>query len=305
MSGVLQGFGVIGIIIALGILLAHLGVLGEDGQKALSRLVYFVATPALLIDLLSRTDVSEVLGAGFAIATLSVLAVVVVYVPLARRRGRTGAHTVIGALSASYANGGNLGLPIAVYVLGNAAFALPIMVLQLILYAPLALSVLELDASGRRPTLLGLIGAGARNPVTIAAALGVVLSLVDVDLPHVVADPIALLGGMAVPGALLAFGISLRLGGRIGAAQRAEVAWIVVLKLIWQPVVAYLLARFAFGLDDHEVFGITVMASLPTAQNVFVYASRFGRSELLARDSVAITTVLSVPVLIVLAAVLA
>ncbi|MCW2839707.1 MAG: hypothetical protein JWR55_1190 [Aeromicrobium sp.] len=305
MSGVLQGFGVIGILIALGLLLAHLGVLGEDSQRALSRIVYFVATPALLIHLLSGTDVSQVLGPGFAIAALSVLAVVVVYVPLAVRRGRSTSHVTVGALSASYANGGHLGLPIAVYVLGNAAFALPLMVLQLIVYAPIALSVLELDASGRRPTLLGLVGAGARNPVTIAAALGVVLSLSGADLPEVVAEPVSLLGGIAVPGALLAFGISLRLGGRIGTAQRAEVAWIALLKLMWQPAVAYVLARFVFGLDDHEVFGITVMASLPTAQNVFVYASRFGRSELLARDCTAVTTLLSVPVLVGLAAVLA
>lgn len=305
MTGVLLGFGVIGILIALGLLLAHVGVLGEDSQRALSRIVYFVATPALLIDLLSQTDVSQVLGAGFAIAGLSVLAVVVVYVPLALRRGRSASHVTVGALSASYANGGHLGLPIAVYVLGNAAFALPIMVLQLIVYAPLALSVLELDASGRRPTLLGLVAAGARNPVSIAAGVGVALSLVGADLPDVVAEPISLLGAMAVPGALLAFGISLRLGGRIGAAQRAEVAWIAVLKLVWQPAVAYLLARFVFGLAEHEVFGVTVMAALPTAQNVFVYASRFGRSELLARDCTAVTTLLSVPVLIGLAAVLA
>jgi malonate transporter len=120
-----------------------------------------------------------------------------------------------------------------------------------------------------------------------------------------VAEPISLVGGMAVPGALLAFGISLRLGGPIGSGQRLEVAWIAVLKLVVQPAAAYLLARFAFGLDDHQVFGITVMAALPTAQNVFVYASRFERSVLLARDSIAVTTVLSVPVLIGLAAVLA
>jgi predicted permease len=148
------------------------------------------------------------------------------------------------------------------------------MVLQLIVYAPLALSVLELEASGQLPTTLGLVGAGARNPVSIAAALGVVLSATSVSLPEVVGEPISLLGGMAVPGALLAFGISLRLGGPIGSGQRLEVAWIAVLKLVWQPAVAYVLARF-------------------------------GRSELLARDSVAVSTVLSVPVLFGLAAALA
>jgi malonate transporter len=271
----------------------------------LSRLVYFVAMPALLVDLLSRTDVSDVLGVGFAIAGLSVLGVLVVYVPAARRRGRSMSHVVIGALSASYANGGYLGLPIAVYVLHDAAFAVPIVVLQVIVYAPLALSVLDLEATGRRPTIGALALAGVRNPVSVAAVLGVLISVLGLDLPTIVGEPVRLLGGMAVPGALLAYGISLRFGGAIGSAHRREIGVIAVLKLIWMPAIAYVLARFAFDLESHEVFGLTVMAALPTAQNVFVYASRFERSELLARDSVAVTTLLSIPVLVGLAAVLA
>jgi len=303
-SGVLQGFGVIGILVALGVALAHARVLGADGQRVLSQVVYTVATPALLIDLLSRTDVVGVLGTGFLIAVLSILAVVVVYAPLAWWRGRSLTHVVVGSLASSYTAAGLLGLPIAVYVLDDPSYALPLMVLQMVVYAPLALSVLQLDASGRRPTFLGLMGAGARNPVSVAAAIGVALSATGLELPEVVGEPVALLGGMAVPGALLAFGISLRLGGRIGSSQRSEIAGIVVLKLVWQPVVAYALARFAFDLDQRDVFGITVMAALPTAQNVFVYAARFDRSELLARDSIAVTAVLSVPTLVALAAVL-
>lgn len=271
----------------------------------LSRLVYFVATPALLIDLLSRRDVSDVLGVGFAIAGLSVLGVLAAYVPAALRLGRLMSHVAIGALSATYANAGYLGLPIAVYVLGDAAFAVPVMVLQLIVYAPLALAVLDLEKTGRRPTIGTLALLGVRNPVSVAAACGVLISVLGVDLPEIVEEPIGLLGGMAVPGALLAYGVSLRFGGAIGSANRREIAVIAALKLVWMPTVAYALARFAFDLESHEVFGLTVMAALPTAQNVFVYASRFGRSELLARDSVAVTTLLSIPVLVGLAAVLA
>jgi malonate transporter len=285
--------------------LAHLGALGADAQLVLSRLVYFVATPALLIDLLSRTDVSDVLGVGFVVAALSVLSVLVVYVPVARHRGRSTSHAVVGGLSASYTNAGYLGLPIAVYVLDDAAFVLPILLLQLLVYAPLALSVLDLDATGRRATPVALVLAGVRNPVSVAALCGVLLSVLDVDLPEVVGEPISLLGGMAVPAALLAYGVSLRFGGAIGSANRREIAVIALLKLGWMPAVAYALARFAFDLEPHEVFGLTVMAALPTAQNVFVYATRFGRSELLARDSVAVTTLLSIPVLVGLAALLA
>ena len=49
---------------------------------------------------------------------------------------------------------------------------------------------------------------------------------------------------------------------------------------------------------------VTVTSALPTAQNVFVYASSYDRGTLLARDVVLLTTVLSVPVLVVLALVL-
>jgi len=214
-------------------------------------------------------------------------------------------HVVIGALSASYANGGYLGLPIAVYVLGDAAFALPIMLLQLIVYAPLALSLLDLEATGRRPTPVALALSGLRNPVSVAAASGVLISIAGINLPEIVDEPISLLGGMAVPGALLAYGVSLRFGGAIGSTHRKEIAVIALLKLAWMPAIAYVLARFVFGLESHEVFGLTVMAALPTAQNVFVYASRFQRSELLARDSIAVTTLASIPVLFGLAAILA
>ena len=77
-----------------------------------------------------------------------------------------------------------------------------------------------------------------------------------------------------------------------------------VLKILWQPLVTYLVARYGLGLDPYEVAGVTVMAALPTAQSVFVYAAQFGRGEVLARDSVVITTVVSLPVMVLLAAVL-
>jgi malonate transporter and related proteins len=68
-------------------------------------------------------------------------------------------------------------------------------------------------------------------------------------------------------------------------------------------VVAFALAR-AWGLSPEQVRAVTVMAALPTAQNVFVYATRFGRGEAIARDAVAVTTLAAAPVILVIATVL-
>ena len=70
MSGVAAGFTVVFFIIAMGFLLGRSGTLGEHGQFVLSRLVFFVATPALLFDSLAHSDLSVVFS---PILTLSLI----------------------------------------------------------------------------------------------------------------------------------------------------------------------------------------------------------------------------------------
>ena len=50
--------------------------------------------------------------------------------------------------------------------------------------------------------------------------------------------------------------------------------------------------------------GRTVLATLPTAQNIFVLAMRYDRRVTLARDAIFVSTVLSVPAIVVAAALL-
>ena len=90
-----------------------------------------------------------------------------------------------------------------------------------------------------------------------------------------------------------------------GQSPRRDVALASVLKICVQPVLAYLMARYLLGLDGHELFAIVVVSTLPTAQNVFVYASRYGRGMVLARDAALVTTLASIPAIGLVAALLA
>ncbi len=283
MSGVLEGFTTIGALIALGALLAHLRVFDLSAQVVLSRLAFYVASPALMITVLQDADVSAVLSRNLVATGCAVVTVVLLYVVVARLVLRQDlADTVVGALCSAYVNAGNLGLPIAAYVLGDAALVAPTLLLQMLVLQPIALAVLDVAVAEHRVPWHRFVTRPLRTPL----------------------EPLGLVGAMAVPAMLIAYGVSLRLGPRPGSGGSAPVlALIVTLKLVVQPVVAYTVGRFALGMEGAPLLAVTVLAALPAAQNIFVIAVRYDRSTVLARDAVFATTVLSVPAVAVAAAV--
>jgi malonate transporter and related proteins len=306
-QGVLEGFATIGTIIALGFVLAHFKVLEADSQVLLSRLSFFVASPALMITVLGNADVSNVFSKNLAASAGAVAVTGAIYIALARLLWRkTTGDTVIGTLCSAYVNAGNLGIPIASYVLGDTALVAPILLLQLLVLQPLALAGLDHAASERGLSIRGTVTRALTNPLTVGSLIGLALSVTNAELPSAVDEPLVLVGGMAVPAMLIAYGVSLRFGPLPGTGvSGGEIACITALKLVVQPVAAYLIARFALGLDGTALFAVTLLAALPTAQNIFIHATRYGCSVVVARDSIFLTTVLSAPALFIITALLA
>jgi malonate transporter and related proteins len=303
---VFEGFATIGILIALGLLLAHLGVIDLAGQRTLSTLAFFVASPALLITVLESSDLTDVFSGAIVATGGAVVITAGAYVAVAVVRGKPLGESVVGTFCASYVNAGNLGLPIAAYVLGDPALVAPVLLLQLLVLQPLGLVLLDIDVSTTRLSWRTIVLRPVKNPITIGSFIGLVLATTGTTLPSAVHDPLALVGGMAVPSMLLAYGVSLRLGPLPGrGVPPGELGLVVGLKLVVQPVAAYAIGRFALGLDAPELLAVTVLSALPTAQNVFVVATRYDRATLLARDAIFVSTLASVPVVMLISALVA
>jgi predicted permease len=310
-SGVIAGFTVIFVVIAVGYLLGRLGTLGTQGQFVLGRLVFFVATPALLFTTLASSDLSVIFSPTLAVASATAFGVGALYVVIAKLwLHRPLPELTIGALSASYVNSANLGIPIAVFVLGDATFVAPLLLFQIVVYSPIALTILDLTAlrgDAEKLSLIDTVTAPFKNPIVLAGAAGLIVALIGWVPPRPLMQPFELIGATSVPGALLAFGLSLY-GVRVlekGSSPRRDVALASTLKIVVQPVLAYLMAHYLLGIDGHELFAIVVVSTLPTAQNVFIYASRYRRGMVLARDSAFVTTLISIPAIALVTALLA
>ena len=306
MLGVFAGFAVIAAVIAAGYLVGRLRLLGEHAPFVLSRLVFFVLTPCLLFSLLADADPAVLFSSRLAVSALAAITCFVLFTVVALLVFRRGAaDTVIGALGSGYVNANNIGIPVAAYVLGDATYSAPVVLVQLLVFAPIALAILDAATSGRVSVGRVLLQT-IRNPLIIASALGTLIAVTGVELPELVFEPFRLIGAAAVPVVLIGFGMSLSRSRILEAGSgRRDVILASTLKLIVMPFAAFVLARFVFGMTGHELFAIVVLAALPSAQNVFNYAERYDRGVVVARDTVFITTVLCVPVLLVVALLLA
>ncbi|MFZ1411698.1 MAG: AEC family transporter [Micropruina sp.] len=309
MLAALTGFGHIGLIVGLGVLLAHVKVLGDLQRALLNRLAFLVASPALLFTVVSTADLGRLFSETLLVSALAIFLAGGLQLVLARAVHRAqGAEAVIGALCAAYANAGNLGLPITAAILGDMSWMAPILLLQVGLLQPLALGYLDVHAArtqNRQISWWAYPTLPLRNPITVATMLGLAVNLAGWTTPEVIATPIEMVGGMAIPAMLIAFGVSLRLDPLSSRGGSPINLWtIVLIKVLLHPLLAYLLATQVWHLGSLQVLAVSVIGALPAAQNIAVIASRYEVGRLLARDAIFISTLLSVPAIVAISALL-
>jgi malonate transporter len=308
MLGVLEGFAIIGVVILIGYLVGRFHLLGPDPdavQHVLSRIVFFVLSPCLLFTVLAEADVRDLFSRVLAVSAISAAVAILTFLGVAVLVWKRAVpDAVVGSAASAYVNANNIGIPVAVYVLGNPALSAPVILLQLVVLAPIILTILDVSTSGS-VSMGRILLAPVRNPLIIASLLGVIVSLVGWKIPAPIIAPFTLIGGASVPVVLLAFGISLH-GRKLleAGTNRRDVILASAIKLLLMPVVAWFVGSFVFGLTGTTLFGCVVLAALPTAQNVLNYAQRYERGVTLARDTVLITTIGAVPVLVAAAALL-
>jgi predicted permease len=294
----LTGFAVVGTAIVVGYVIGRIDLLGPHARHVLSRLTFYVLSPFLLFTVLSQADITTLFSALLPVSTIAAVVIIGLQWLLSRFVWRRGAaDATISALSAGQVNSNNIGIPLSLYLLGSAAYPAPVILMQLLLLTPIALAILDAATTGTR-SFWRVLGRTARNPIVIGSALGTLVSVSGVELPAIVLEPALLVANACVPILLISYGISLH-GQRVlaDAGRRGEVLIASALKLIAMPAAAWTLATL-FGLSAHEVLVVTVLAALPTAQNVFNYAQRYTVGEAVARDTIFLTTLGSVPVLL-------
>ncbi|HET8880360.1 MAG TPA: AEC family transporter, partial [Arthrobacter sp.] len=111
MLGVLAGFFVVWSIILVGMFVGRRNILGENARSVLSALTFFVASPALLFETLSKARLNDVFAAPLLVAAVGAVSTAALYFALVRLVfKRPLPEALVSSMSSSLANSANLGI---------------------------------------------------------------------------------------------------------------------------------------------------------------------------------------------------
>jgi len=265
------------------------GTDSSDPARVLSNAAFFIFVPALLFRTTVRLDFATMPWRSVWAYFVPVVALALAVYVWQRARGAAQRHgaaaPAVRALSASFGNSVQLGIPLAAALFGEAGLAIhiPLVSLHALFMLSLVTALAEIDQArvpmpGRPPSSLGAtMTATVRNtvihPVVLPVLAGLAWNATGLGLNAVVDETLALLGSAVVPICLVLIGLSLAYHGVQGHLRGAM--GLALVKLVVQPALVLLVANWVFGLSGVPLAVVVMMAALPVGSNPLIFAQRY------------------------------
>ncbi len=280
-------------------------VLGQTASTALSAFVYWFALPAVLFLSMARQPLAQIFNGPFIGAFLGSMLLVyfggAVLGRLIKGQGWP-VHSLQG-LNAAFSNTGYMGIPLFVAAYGPdhllpALIATVVMSVVMVGLAVIWIELAQSAGDGIGHALRDVGRALVRNPLIVSSFAGLAWNLTGLPVPRPLVNFCQLVGAAAGPCALFAIGVFL--AGRPLVLAWRKVGWMVPLKLVAQPLLAWGLIQTLFPLDHFWTGATLLLAALPTGALTFVVASQYQTYVEETSQVILLSTLASVPVLSVI-----
>ncbi len=285
-------------VVFLGWLAGALRWFGErnatsDPGRVLAAAAFYVFVPALLFRATARIDLRALpwhtLAAYFVPVILLLLAVYLSQRPRLAR-GLPAAAPGIRAITATFGNTVQIGVPMVLALFGEAGLGIHVAIVSVhaLFLMTLTTALVELDLARERRRSGAAAASAARelartlgrtvhhtviHPVVLPVAAGLLWKLAGLPLPAVVDNTLQLLSQAVVPLCLMLIGLSLATYGVRGAAGGAVA--LALVKLLLVPAAVLVVAHWGAGLSGLPLSVLVVCAALPSGANTLIFAQRY------------------------------
>jgi len=256
--------------------------------RTLGRILFYLATPALVFRSLYTMQVDLLALQHMAVVTVAVLAIAA-FLGWSMTRGASRPQRSGLTLASAVGNSGNMGIPICLFAFGEAGATLAAIYYAITSFLTNTAGVVV--ASAGRSSWVEAVKRGLGAPVLYAAVLGLYLNRAGVTAPQPLYRAIDLLAGAAIPMMLVLLGAQLR---RTRLHRGQLVIWpSLAVRLVASPVVALALC-WLLGIEGLERQVLVLQSAMPTAVITTVLATEFNAAPALVAASVLFSTLASV-----------
>lgn len=283
------------IVIMLGSLLRRVGFLPGVFLHPANSLAFYVAIPAIIFRAVSRTSFSAGINALLIISViLPVLLAITAGLGLARLLRLTSSKAGTFVQSSFHGNLGYIGLAVVFYFLGEKGLTQASILVGFLILVQNFLSVgiytHFLKVQGKPGSTGFFLKQILLHPVILALLSGALVSFAGLSLPNILDRTLLILGGLALPLALLVIGASLSFT-QIWKEIRLVFACSGI-KLLLLPLSGFALSRL-LGIETQDFLPGFILLASPAATIVYVMSAEMGGDVNLATASVSVSTLLS------------
>lgn len=261
--------------------------------------IVYVSLPALFYRILAQTPLEQLAKMDFVLATtlatFSAFSVSFV-IGMVVMRGRIGDSTIAG-LAGGYGNIGYMGPGLALATLGPQA-AVPVALIfcfdTLLLFSlvPFLMALASPQKKSIASVATEVVKRIVANPLVIATAAGIASAAIHFQPPVALDRLMQFLQNASAPCALFTLGVTVAL--RPLKKMPWEVPFLTLVKLVLHPAIIFVLFSLFGPFDQTWVYTGVLMAALPPALNVFVFARQYDTWVEQASSAVLIGTLVSV-----------
>lgn len=268
------------LLIGLGYILSKRNVFTASTGEVFSKFLLVVALPCEIFlkitHSLSKNELLEIFkDSKLPLASVIVLFVLSIGIAILVKISKSN----LGMFSLNFATSSTsfLGLPIVLALFGDKGipYALIYFISQSILFWTVGITLVNRDAqllSGKtsRMTVLEVLKK-IGNPIILSFLGGLVLVMMDLNVPKIVQIFLGYVGRMVTPMALLFIGIMIYTTGVKNIKMTKEVFWVMFGRYIFAPIVVIILAKL-FEISPMMTKVSFLMAVLPAANGSIIVA---------------------------------
>ena len=283
--------GVLYIIVAVGYICDKTGVYTEEtARKTVNFLLYFVASCTLVNSFIKIEATPDTVGKFFTAFALSIAThTIAILINILTFRNKQNDKNAVYKFASIYGNVAFMALPLAQAVLGDEG----------VLYCAGGAVVFNLFTFTHGVKLMSKDGEKLSvrkiliNPGVIAVVIGLPIFLSGIELPYIVTRPIEMLADLNTPVAMLVFGTYLAKTDLKSMLFDKKIYAVALMKLIILPMIC-MGVYYLCGLKGTLLTAVVITASVPSANNTFMFSSKYGRDAATASKTVAFVSFLSI-----------